>query len=166
MRLTTTTTPEQRQAWRDKFQQRTKREASCWLWLGSKLPTGYGLFYPAWRAQIYAHRFAWELEHDQSVPSGLHVMHSCDNPSCVNPAHLSIGTHKENMRDCVAKGRHVSRSPRGEEHYHHTLTEQDVRDIRTQHASGIPPRVLAPKYGVSRNHIDLVVRRKAWKHVI
>lgn len=165
VRLTRTTTHEQRLAWRAKFEQRTLRGEGCWLWRGSKLPTGYGLFYPAWRAQIYAHRFAWELEHDQPVPEGLQVMHSCDNPSCVNPAHLSAGTADDNMQDCVAKGRHAGAAPQGEDHYHHTLTEQNVRDIRAQHAAGVPPRVLAPKYGVSRKHIGLVVRRKAWKHV-
>lgn len=165
LRKTVTTTREQRTAWRAAFEQRIHRGDGCWLWLGAKGIGGYGRFSPALHVGIYAHRFAWELEHDQSVPDGLDVMHSCDNPPCVNPAHLSIGTRHDNMQDCVAKGRHVSRPPRGEAHRDHVLTESDVREIRAQRVAGSTARELSQRYGVSDTRIYKIVARKAWRHV-
>lgn len=163
--LRITTTREQRSAWRAKFEQRILRGDGCWLWQGSKLPRGYGKFHPALRVNIYAHRFAWELEHDRSVPEGLDVMHSCDNPSCVNPAHLSAGTRDDNMQDCAAKGRSVSRPPRGEVHRDHVLTADDVREIRAARAGGTAVRTLVQRYGVSDTRIRKIVARRAWRHV-
>lgn len=92
-------------------------------------------------------------------------MHSCDNPPCVNPAHLSAGTRDDNMQDCVAKGRHVSRPPRGEAHRDHVLTASDVREIRVARAAGVAVRELVQRYGVSDTRIRKIAARKAWRHV-
>ena len=78
----------------------------CWTWLGAKLPKGYGKIAGRdWRGGwLYAHRVSWEL-HNGPVQDGLWVLHHCDNPSCVNPAHLFLGTNRDNMRDMQRKGR-------------------------------------------------------------
>jgi len=83
---------------------------SCWIWGSVKLPNGYGQFGigcrtdQSWR-MVLAHRVSHEL-FNGPIPDGMHVMHSCDNPSCVNPAHLRAGTRSENMQDSIAKDRH------------------------------------------------------------
>jgi len=77
----------------------------CWLWTAGRAGSGYGQFYRRKNVPVGAHRFSWELAHGQPVPPGRMVMHLCDNPPCVNPAHLVVGTCQDNARDCAAKGR-------------------------------------------------------------
>lgn len=86
-----------------KFQKRGKDE--CWPWTAATANNGYGYFWNGWRNE-HAHRFAYRQAH--GVEDGdldLHVCHTCDNPPCVNPAHLFVGTHRDNMRDMIRKGR-------------------------------------------------------------
>jgi hypothetical protein len=90
------------------------RPDECWEWTGGRAGKGYGQFYDDDHKAVGAHRFAWSLSNGRPVPPGVHVMHSCDNPPCVNPAHLSIGTCADNLRDCAAKGRNPgNRTSRG-----------------------------------------------------
>lgn len=77
----------------------------CWLWTGSRCRDGYGNFYDGSRV-IGAHRFSWSV-HKGQAPGKFHVLHKCDTPACVNPDHLKLGTHTDNMRDSRLKGRHV-----------------------------------------------------------
>lgn len=92
-------------------------KTGCWLWLGSRHPTGYGQFSIKFKKML-AHRYAWSLENGP-VPEGLYVCHKCDNPPCCNPAHLFIGTQKDNLADMKAKGRapdrHKTHCRRGHE---------------------------------------------------
>lgn len=162
---------------------------SCWPWMGGKKPDGYGSFWLN-GGNALAHRFAYEQSRGP-IPLGYLVMHSCDNPPCCNPAHLSVGTNDDNMADMVAKGRaargdrnamrarpelvirgdaHYSRArpecvARGERHGQAKLTEAAVREIRAAVAAGHGPTELARRFGVSRQRIRGIVKRIEWKHV-
>jgi hypothetical protein len=85
-------------------QMRVHKTSSCHLWLGSTGGTGYGKLMVC-KMWWQPHRFAWILANGEPIPVGMDVMHSCDTPACCNPAHLSVGTRSQNMKDAVAKGR-------------------------------------------------------------
>lgn len=82
----------------DVFFSRIKKTNYCWFWLGTKIKKGYGLIISG-RSQIFAHRFSWEVHNQKPVPEDMFVLHKCDNPPCVNPDHLYVGTIAQNMRD-------------------------------------------------------------------
>ena len=112
---------------------------------------------------LLAHHVSWELHHGP-IPKGLHVLHKCDIPACVNPDHLFLGTQADNMRDKVKKGRQPYR--RGEEVQASRLTAQQVVDIRHDYALGVEThRSLGKKYGVSHHTIGVIVRRNGWTHL-
>lgn len=141
-----------------------KREPDeCWLWQGSKVDGGYGRC--AWQGKIHHSSRVSYIIHFGDIPDGMLVCHNCpggDNPACVNPAHLWLGTHQANMDDKVAKGR----QRRGEDQGNAKLTENQVTEIRQRHAAGnITQRALATQYGVSQKTIMNVVKRVAWSHV-
>ena len=132
--------------------------SGCWLWLKYLTPTGYGLFYYPPRNMVCAHIVAWELFKGER--KGLHVLHTCNNPCCVNPEHLKLGTHQENMQDRTLANRtyrHI-----GVKNGRAKLTEADVilirKDKRWQ-------RFVAKQYGVGVTTIQKIRRREIWKHV-
>lgn len=84
---------------------RTGGPDDCWLWKARRLPSGYGMLRGDEGRDVYAHRFSWEIHSGQAIPDGWVICHKCDNPPCVNPAHLFLGTVLDNNRDCIAKGR-------------------------------------------------------------
>jgi hypothetical protein len=130
----------------------------CWLWDGAKTSSGYG--HHCWQGKhVRAHRVAYEL-FNGPISGGLHVLHACDVRNCVNPAHLRLGTHLENMREMVAKGRHVA--PRGVNAPSAKLTVDQVQEIR---ATREPAHQVAPIYGVSKSLIWAIRSRKVWKHL-
>ena len=120
--------------------------SGCWLWEGMVQNKGYGLIRAA-HGPMLAHRLSWEIANGP-IPSGLFVLHRCDVPCCINPAHLFLGTHADNMRDMRAKGR--GRSVRGERHVNAKLTDLQVQEIRIAIAAGRTQRSIASEYGVSK----------------
>jgi len=108
--------------------------------------------------QVYAHRLAWEVEYGP-IPKGTCVCHICDNPLCINPEHLFLGTHTDNMNDMVLKGR----TQHGERRHSAKLTEDQVREIRQ--CRYWPQRELSNKFGVSQSTISVILAGKKWKHV-
>ena len=121
----------------------------CWLWTGGKQGKGYGQFYRAKHQPVGAHRFSWELANGEPVPPGRMVMHSCDNPPCVNPAHLSVGTCRDNLRDCAAKGRNPgNRTTAGGRE--RTL---DVNQLRELRAAGLTYRQIGAALGVRESTV-------------
>lgn len=141
----------------------------CWEWQATRTTFGYGCFRigsltDGTRKHEMAHRMAYTLTTGQDIPAGKVVMHSCDNPRCVNPAHLSVGTYSENGKAAYDRHRRVSTVRPGEGHPRAKLTEADVRTIRAIGTTQ-PLRVLAAQYGVSESTIDAVRRRVNWTHV-
>jgi len=104
-----------------------------------------------------AHRFVYEQCFEE-IPEGLVVRHTCDNRACINPEHLELGTHIDNMGDMVLRGR----SMRGQNHTNASLTEEDVLNIR---ASELTQKELGQKYGVNFSTIGKIKRREKWKHI-
>jgi hypothetical protein len=101
---------------------------------------------------VSAHRTAWELSHGTEIPADLHVLHSCDIPLCVNPNHLTLGTHLDNMQDASRKGRlKVQRPGR------HKLSDGQIRDVLRRVAAGELQVRLAHEYGVTKSHICQLV---------
>lgn len=148
---------------------------ACWEWSGTRSgTTGYGM--AQWEGKtIYAHRLSWEF-HCGPIPSGLFVLHHCDNPPCWNPAHLFLGTPHDNTTDAVRKGRlargerhgsrtHPERLVRGERHHQAKLTETDVREIRGQAATGMTQTAIAAHFGVHRSTVSDILTGKWWRNV-
>lgn len=137
----------------------------CWPWKGAKAKSGYGemtLMRPAKRP-FTAHRLSWSIFRGP-IPDGLFVCHHCDRRECVNPDHLFVGTHLDNMRDCKFKGR--NKWARGSDAAHSKLTEEQVREIRHLYdTTRIPASIIARKYGVSAPSITAIGKRKNWKHL-
>lgn len=109
---------------------------------------------------VSAPRVSWEI-HNGAIPDGLIVMHTCDNPPCVNPDHLRLGTYAENSADMKNK----RRQSYGTRRWNARLTDDKVREIRRRAAAGEDSYKLGPEYGVDPSHIRSIVRRRFWAHV-
>ena len=141
----------------------------CWEWTGKKTKAGYGQFwiYPKY---YYAHRMSWTLENGV-IPPNMLICHKCDNPGCVNPKHLFLGTYADNANDAKNKGRTRNRPHYGITHKLAKLTEDDVREIRRLYRPS--PRKpspfggtgLAKRYGVANSLIHRIVKLQSWPHV-
>ena len=148
-----------------RFWTKVDQSQECWLWTGCIDPrAGYGQFWVAKRVRK-AHRVSYALEHGLT-PANLCVLHSCDNPPCVNPAHLWLGTQLENIADRTRKGRSNRRATTvGEAHYAAILTRADVLKIRHRKQKGEIYRVIAKDFPVSASAVGRICRREVWKHV-
>jgi hypothetical protein len=119
-------------------------------------PYGYGRTSPR-HGTTLAHRQAW-IEAHGPIPEGLFVLHSCDNPSCVNLEHLRLGTHADNMRDLAEHGH----APRGESHPSSILTDDERREIRQRYLAGERICDIADDYWCARSLVSLIARGKRW----
>jgi hypothetical protein len=134
----------------ERFWAKVQKTDTCWLWIGSLLTRGgYGQL----GGGVKAHRVSWELHHGP-IPDGMHVCHHCDNPPCVNPAHLFLGTSGDNARDKARKGRAPTPGAK--------LTYEIAQEIRRRHAAGEQGADLATDYGVTPSNIQYILRRDSW----
>lgn len=143
-----------------RFWPKVDKSGDCWVWTGSRDAKGYGMFALNGKA-IRTSRFSWMLAHG-SIPDGLHVLHKCDNPPCVNPSHLFLGTNADNMRDRANKGHYqYQKDPLTKPH--RKLTPDQVREIRRLYPLGkYTQKQLGKMFGISRIQVQYILYRKAW----
>jgi ribosomal protein L40E len=158
--------------WRERFWSYVDKSGDCWEWTGCDNGHGYGVFGVANDSKA-AHRVSYEMEHGP-IPEGMEVCHHCDNPCCVRPSHLFLGTQADNMRDMYSKGRQSSsevrsegarRQPRGEEHHFATLSNEEARQIWQLHLTGMRKVDMAQRLNVKVNAVYRVTNSDCWAHV-
>ena len=131
--------------------------SGCWLWIAGVNACGYGAIgVPGKRGSSLAHRVAYSLFWGE-IPEGMCVLHSCDTPSCVNPAHLRIGTHQDNMVDRQVRGRHDCGI--GDRNSGAKLTPEIIQDIRKREMSNLE---YATNYGITHGHVNKIWRGDVW----
>ena len=136
----------------------TKQSNGCWEWTRYKNVCGYGVIGDG-KKIFLTHRVSYEV-HIGEVPKGMIVCHKCDNPGCVNPEHLFLGTIKDNVADMVKKNRHI----KGEMVPSHKLTKEKALQIRKLYKTGAYTMVkLAEKYGVAYSTVNSVINEVSWK---
>ncbi len=137
----------------DKFWSKVFKSTNCWLWMASKDSKGYGHLVHC-KKTLMAHHLSWKIHHGP-IPEGMNVLHKCDNPFCVNPDHLFLGTQLDNMIDMARKERQPCRK----------LSKSEVLEIRDLYKSGeFSQKFLSKKYEVCTATIHNVVNEIKWKH--
>lgn len=144
----------------------TGRTGGCWEWTAAKDGNGYGKFGHCSSRSMLAHRFSYILKYG-SLPQDIDICHTCDNPACVNPDHLFLGTAKDNVADAIVKGRHkMPPHPNGEGHPRAKVSLGDVEKIRNKYALGkSSQRNLAKIFHLSQPQIGRILRNESWAGV-
>jgi len=155
----------------ERFWSKVDKSGDCWNWTGGILRKGYGSFgvknNGIWKTAT-ASRVAYLLTYGE-IPAGLNVCHRCDNPACVNPEHLFVGTFKDNIHDALKKGRmlsgwHLNGAGEGERNPQAKLTWERVNEIRSCYKSGKwIQRELAAKFSISPRQVRNIIYNKQWK---
>lgn len=133
-----------------RFWSKVKKTDYCWEFIGYYTKNGYGMIRNSRGKMELAHRISWKL-HNESIPERKECCHICDNRRCVNPAHLFIGSHADNMRDMINK-----------ERFYKKLTSDDVIFIRN---SKLSQKDLAKKFNIDNSNVSRIKCRKTWKHI-
>ena len=136
----------------------------CWLWTGWKNYRGYGGI-TINKKCIRTHRYSWQL-HNGIIPQNMNVCHKCDNPPCVNPSHLFLGTNKDNISDCIKKGRKPITDTKGIKHWYHKFTNDQIKYIRNYPIYRGSGRELAEMFNVSRECVYAIRKNRNWKHIV
>lgn len=145
-----------RKPFEDRFWSMVNKTDTCWLWTGHTGKRRYGYIFKDGK-YLRSNRVSYEM-HFMPIPEGMVVCHTCDEPRCVNPEHLFLGSHTDNMRDMVRKGRHASQvgiNSRAR------LTPQQVQEIRMTDRT-LPSHIVAPMYGVSSSTIRRIRSGHSW----
>lgn len=161
-----------------RFWAKVRKTSTCWIWVASKRHKGYGAFAYTQNGvtiQDRAHRYSWQI-HKGDIPPGVCVLHNCpggDNPACVNPAHLFLGSKADNNADMHLKGRArsgASKTPadlchyrRGENHSNARLTQEQVQGLRDRRNQGASFSTLAREFGIGQTTAFKIVKGITWK---
>jgi len=144
-----------------RFKDKINKTDTCWIWTAWKHRQGYGKFSIKNKTWI-AHRIAWIISRKRKIPKGLCICHHCDNPSCVRPSHLFLGTHKQNTHDMIRKGRQSI----GSSHGNSKLTEYQVCEIRKLYFNnGFTQKQLADLFNIHFRTIHKILHRMIWNHL-
>lgn len=147
----------------DRFWEKVDKSADCWVWTAATRAFGYGMFVvKKGSSPVSAHRLAYEMEIGP-ITRDMQVLHRCDNPACVRPAHLFLGTQADNIRDMQAKGRwkYRPRNQSGERNPNSVLSDAEVAAMLADLARGGRPVSVARKYGIEYRTLWAIRRRKA-----
>lgn len=143
---------------KERFLAKIKKTNTCWFWVGAKNPQGYGDFWvdnKYWRS----HRYSYFI-YKGTIPKDMCVLHECDNPSCVNPDHLWLGSYQDNALDMVKKGRHVDSN--GGNNGRAKLKKEDVLWIRSAYSNNVSVPKIAKIFNVWETTIYDIVNNKTW----
>jgi predicted transcriptional regulator len=144
----------------EKFHRYVDKTGPCWIWTKSRNSKKYGQICIGSGKSMQAHRYSYEL-YKGPIPKGYVICHTCDNPLCANPDHLFAGTHMDNIRDMVSKGRQCM----GSRNATSKLTEEDIGPIWELITSGMGSEKIAKLYGVTSTAIRAIKHHKGWTHV-
>ena len=152
--------PQHHAAWRhlqasELFWTSVNKTESCWLWTKSRDKDGYGKASKKHRS-LRAHQYAWILTYGP-IPDGQHILHRCDNPPCVRPDHLFVGTQADNVQDAMRKGRR--RILRGKECSWSKLSDEEIERIRSLRGH-MTQRRIAQEFGITQGHVSGIQRNK------
>jgi hypothetical protein len=128
-----------------------RRPDGCWDWVGAVNNSGYGKL-----GRAYAHRVSYEIHHGP-IPTGMFVIHSCDNPPCTNPAHLRAGTAADNMADANSRGRLLGSPSSGQK-----ITIEQAREIKRLRAAGWTRRQVSERFGIHMDNITEITSGRMW----
>ena len=145
----------------ERFWAKVEKTSGCWYWSGTKTKAGYGQINID-GVPVYAHRLSWEIYNKKKIPKGKMVLHHCDNPPCIRPTHIYVGTASDNSKDCIRRGRAKHPLRMGEQIGTSKLTKIEVKEIRSLYMTR---KMLAERYGVSEGTIGFILRNQTWKHV-
>jgi hypothetical protein len=150
----------------DRFFDKVNKTESCWYWTGAKNGgRQYGVIKKD-GMMVYAHRLMWQHDNNREIPEGMCVCHHCDTPKCVNPDHLFLGTHSDNMKDAFEKGRGEIPHHVGEEHHKAKLSKEDVKQIKKiLSCTDKTHKEIAKTYPVNKSVIGKINTGDIWSHV-
>jgi hypothetical protein len=144
------------------FWSHVDKSGDCWIWTGSKHDQGYGQINID-KKMTFTHRISYEISNNVKLDRNTKVLHSCDNPPCVNPAHLFLGTQADNVRDAVAKGR--MKTSRGCDHKLSKLSYEDIVMIRKLHFEGMSGADLGRMYHVGKSTVHRIIKKYTYKGI-
>jgi DNA-binding XRE family transcriptional regulator len=148
---------------KERFWEKVEKTENCWHWKGCLNNRGYGQISMNGKA-VLSHRVSWEI-HNGPIPEGLQALHRCDNPICVRPDHLFLGTNSDNHTDMVNKGRCRNGDRKGEMNPTSILKRYEVDEIvHLYNSENLSQQKIADKYGVSRVTINAILRGRNWQH--
>ena len=162
----------------NRFWSKVDKSGGCWIWTAAKDRKGYGKFSigpgktkdgTRRNGMVSAHRYSYEMANGPipKHPSfhGFCVLHHCDNPSCVNPDHLFLGTNEDNVHDMDNKGRRVNKQKKGSAHPNAILNEAKVKEIVASRRDGMSCVTVAMRYGISPVTVSAIMKGRIWQHM-